>query len=435
MIKKILTKSHKMKKNLTSLITQILLYLCFSSNINLIDRTKLNKSLGDVKNELEFLIQNEQFYNQWYAEWPFEDVSREEVASNLKPVYDVFLNKKVKNPEVELLLGDIAHFLHNLNEPDFSEIAVKHYKKAIQLSPKDYRAHWFLAYHYAQSGEQEESIDLFSKAKEMLPKNPPAEFWVEYAFAAMLANMPTTCLYAMDKAKTILKKESDFGAQFRESIKKRIVHMSSDNLCSKESLWNTSKVDDSYSFTSRPLGLKFSIKGNWGVELYDYNNSITAVTITPPAILNKKGKSIDYTITLMIKVAKKGDSLKSFVDSKFSNPEIFMNKESLNLPVKYPNQIGIQYKNPNLYPEMGGGRLVIIAFEKNYPQYPGLLLESVSSIPKNTDDKTKYYRAGQSNDRFKESIYYILILDTCEDIYEEGDKIFLDFFNNQLIAE
>lgn len=425
-----------MKKNLKLFFTVLPLYLYLSSNINLLDTAKLNKALGNVKNELEFLKQNEPFYDQWYAEWPFEEVSREEVNSNLQSVYNVLLEKKVKDAEVELLLGDIAHFLYNLNEQNFSQIAIGHYKKAIQLSPKDYRGFWFLAYHYVQSNAQEESIDFFIKAKKLLPKNTPAEFWIDYAFAAMVANMPTTCLYTMDKAKAILKKESDFAIKFRESVKNRIVPIHSNDSCSKEILWNSSKNGDLYSFISRPLGLRFSIDGNWGIEFYDYKNYTTAIIITPPAALNKNGEKIDYNISLVIKVANRDDSLKDFINKMSINIESFINKESLTIPLKYPNQICFQYKNSNLYKEMGGARSVLFALERSYPQYPGLLLENISTFPKSNDGgKARYYRAEKYNDRFKEDIYYILMLDTCEDIYEESYKVFIEFFNNNLIIE
>lgn len=423
-----------MKKIFNSYILLVTLYFGFSSNINFIDKNKINRSLGDVTTEIEFLTKNEPIYSEFYTKWPFKDIPKDEVISTLKFIYNLFLDKKVIDSEVELLLGEIAHYLYNLDELDFFEISVKHYIRAIDLAPSDYKAYWFLAHHYAQSLIQDKSIEFFSKSQKLLPTNPPAKFWEEYAYAAKYANMPSTCLYSMDKAKAILKKESSFGTESRQSVKKLIEATNSQKSYERDILWTSSKEEKLCVFTSRTLGLEFKIDPNWSLEFYDYKNFVAPIVIIPPPLLNKDGRSISYTIMLFVKVVQKGDTLNTII-TKMSNPEMYKNKEVPNLPIRYPLQIAYQYKNPNLYQKMGGARFLIITFERKRPEYPGLILEHPHIFPRDNKAGLHYYMAGNSKDRFRENIYYILMLDACEDIYEEAYEIFINFFNNQLIVE
>lgn len=412
-----------------------ILCVVLTSNIHAIDVKELEKSIEGIKDDVDFILENEHLYSQWHAEWPSKKLKKADIIGRLASIYKSLLDKKIKTIEVELLLGEIAHYLYNLDAVEFSQASIEHYKRASQLAPKDYRPLWFLGYHSAQSGDAEKAIDFFIKAERLSQKNQQTEFWMDYGYVALILNMPNNCLYAMDKAKAILKEESTFGKQFRNILKERIVPINIHSTYSTEMLWKTLEIGKRYKFLSLPLGVVFAINGDWGLDLYDYSDHTTALTISPKPILDKRGKEVGYSITLLVKVSEPGENLKSFINDKFSHLKPFETHYSGKLPTKYPGQIIYHFTNPSTYADMGGGVFTVIAFERQGPQYPGLVLERdfIAPIPKNETDKI--FRPDSINNRFDGSIYYVLMLDTCGDICDEAMKTFTDFFDKALVVE
>lgn len=424
-----------MTSNLIKTLSLPVLYIALTSNIRAIDVKELQKSVKGIKDDVDFILENEALYSEWHAEWPSKNLKKADIIGRLSSIYEALLNKKIKTPEVELLLGEIAHYLYNLGKVEFSQASIEHYRRASQLSPKDYRSLWFLGYHYAQYGDVAKAIDFFNDAEKLSQKNQKAEFWMDYGYVALVINMPTNCLYAMDRAKAILGEESTFGKKFRTIVKERIVPMNSNTTYSTDVMWKTSEADGRYRFLSRPLGIKFYIDGEWGLDLYDYSNQTTALTISPKPALSERGQEIGYSITLLVKVSEPGESLNSFVNDKFGHLKPFETSYSGKLPIKYPGQVFYHFTNPNTYADMGGGVFMVITFERQCPQYPGLVLERdfISPIPKDKTDKV--FRPDAINDRFGGKIYYILMLDTCADICEEAMKTFIEFFDKALLVE
>jgi hypothetical protein len=380
--------------------------------------------------QYEFLTDNVQFFNHWTPTWTYE-ANKDSLIAGLKRCYSIFSMKDSGNVEVNLLLGDISHYLYNLNEEKYYAVAENFYRKSIELAPDDYRPLWFIANHYTLANNQEKSIEYFLKAQNLLPEGEPADFWNEYALATALANMPSHSIYAMGKAKKILTEPGYLEAQLGGSIYKRILPLNSDSTYNFKNIWSTSQ-GNLITFVCRPLGLKLLIDSTWQISFYDYQKKQAVVTIVPPAIINKKGISITYTIALIIKVEQKGDRLDKFINNFISRyPKI----NELSFSDKYPEMISFELRDKNMYKEIGGGHMSMIGIKRIPPDYPGLILEEPAIIPKNGSSEISYYRATESLDRFKGNIYYAIMLDACEDIYSEAFDIFKEVFDKQIIIE
>src|ERR1019366_1647108 len=112
-----------------------------------------------------------------------------------------------KNAETELLLGDVAHYLYNMEVDEYYQKAVDHYLQAKALAPEDYRLYWFLGNHYALSANQVLSIQTFQTAMKYLPKRSVHElFWADYSVACTDASMPGTARYAAHQSSIIAGK-------------------------------------------------------------------------------------------------------------------------------------------------------------------------------------------------------------------------------------
>ncbi|HLN74001.1 MAG TPA: hypothetical protein VK205_11950 [Prolixibacteraceae bacterium] len=399
------------------------------ANVNNIDISKVST---DSKYLMAFndIKDNQQFYDHYSNEWKY-DTPKEVLKIKLREYFTTFSSLFTKNEELFLLLGDIAHYLYNLDDTAYFSKAVNNYNLAIKSNPKGYRAYWFLGYHYALSNVFTLAIDNFIKAQELLPADQPADFWNEYAMATAMTNMPSHCIYAMDQVKKISGVAGSFETQLGPTIHKRIVEVDKDKSYPKEDLWTISKAEK-IVFTSRPLGIKILLDPKWKLSVYDYNKRQSAFIINPPAIKNKKGKEINYTVALMMKSVDENDKLEEYINNFVSkNPD----KSKISFSEKYPGMIAYEIKDKTMYEDIGGGHMYMIGIERNMPAYPGLLLESPATLPDGKAGQVNYYTADDCKNRFKGKIFYMIILDSCEDIHDQSFAIFKAIFDNQIIIE
>src|SRR4030095_12930568 len=300
---------------------------------------------------------------------------------------------------------------YNMDDSASWSVAEKNYQQAITADPKEYRARWFLGYHYALSNVPISAIENFTKAQDLLPAQQPAEFWNDFAWAAAVANMPSTCIYAMDKVKSITGKEGSFQQQLGPTIYKRIVPVDKNKTYDRKDIWTASNGEKT-TFTSRPLGIKLLVDSTWDLSVYDYENHQCAFIIKPPTITNKKGTEIHYTVALIMKTVNDNDQLDSFLDNFIGK---FTDKKKISFSTKYDKIVAYEIKDKTMYPNIGGAHMYMIGIERDATKYPGLLLEKPVTLPEEDSAGLHFYQAGESKDRFKGKIFYAIMLDTCED--------------------
>lgn len=423
-----------MTRNIFILIFLTLLTVQTFANVNYIDIAKISNDSKLVA-AFNFVKDNKEYYDHWTNQWNY-DKSKEDLISQLRGHYKSFSALTTKNAETYLLLGDIAHYLYNMDDTVFKtteyfEKATDNYNSAIKASSSDYRGYWFLGYHYALSNVPTSAIENFFKAEKILPTQQPADFWNDYAWATAVTNMPSHCIYAMDKVKSISGKEGSFQQQLGETIYKRIVPVDKNKSYEKQEIWTASDGDKT-TFVSRPLGIKILVDSTWNLQIYDYQNNQAAFIMNPPKIANKKGREINYTIALIMKTANDKDKLSDYINVFVSK---YTDKKQIAFSDKYDKIIAYEIKDKTMYQDIGGGHLYMIGIERDRPKYAGLLLENPVSLPKGNSNEITYYQASDSKDRFKGKIFYAIMLDSCEDINEQSFSIFKSLFDNQIIIE
>ncbi len=417
-----------MKQIIAFLIGTLVAFQAFA-NINFLDVSKISSD-SKLISAFAFIRDNQQYYNHWTNEWNY-DKPKEKLIKELREHYVNFSALTNQTEELYLLLGDIAHYLYNLDDTVYFNNAITNYNLAINSNPKDYRTYWFLAYHYALSNAPDLAIDNFGKARNLLPAEQPADFWNEYAQATGIANMPSHCIYAMNKVKSISGKKGSFEMQHGANIYKSIVPVDKDKDYSKGDIWTVHK-GDKITFTSRPLGIKILVDSLWSLTISDYQKNQSIFSIIPPAIVNKKGKKIEYTVAILFKAANDKDKLDDYITNFVSK---YPNKTKIDFSDKYEKMIAYEIKDKTMYKDIGGGHLYMIGIERNAPEYPGLLLEYPTAMPEGNTGEVTYYNPSESKDRFRGKIFYAIILDSSEDIHDKSFAVFKELFDNQIIIE
>ncbi len=380
--------------------------------------------------DFAYLKDNLEFYESFIPQWEAEN-SKDYYIKKLNKIYKNLSKLDQENYECNLVLGDISYYLYNLDADNALKKVEKHFKKAIQLDPKDYRAPWFLGLFYASKADNTNSVKYYYMAEKVLPIVPSGYFWQDYAFAMNMASMPSHCLDALDKAKAQLGEACYFETAFKETIVKRFLPSCKDSTYTLQDLWAVDQ-NDSLHFTCRALGISFVIDSTWSFQPYEYQGYSSAI-ITTPTPLSIMGKDITSTFALMITVAHDGitmdDCLKPYAKLLTS-----ATKSIVNSPI-YGDMIKYDATNPDRYPAAGGGHLNIIAFKRECPKMPGFKLEYPVQVNRSGDSGVAFYHPNSFQDRFKEDLYYVFLLDTCGNAYPQSSKQFEKFINEQIVIE
>ncbi|HEY8969117.1 MAG TPA: hypothetical protein VIM64_08485 [Puia sp.] len=387
---------------------------------------------GQYNKEISFLSNNVQYYDHWSPDWIYP-VKKDSLIQELTRCYELFaqVQAKADNVETDLLVGEIAHFLYNLSVEDYYARAESYYQKAIQLDKKDYRGYWFLANHYTYADVQDKSVIFFQRAQKLLPSGAPADFWAEYAYAMLLANMISHCRMALDTANKI-SGGSEYTKQLEKLLQLRWKSIDVDSAYQREDLWTGAYTGRQLNLFSRALGLKLRVDSSWGLQFTEYNKHQTAMILKPPMATSKKGKKIGFTIALLMKIAAPDETLDAFM-SQFT----FEDGKRITdpLPTTWKNTLSYSIRSEKTYPEWGGGHFHVIGIERSEPAYPGLLLEDPEKTPAGQPGKVNFYMPVAQRTRFPGKIFYVLLLDTCEDIHESSYSVFYKLIQEQLVIE
>jgi hypothetical protein len=407
----------------SAFLTSLLLFRIFlcSSDIRYIDFHKIDPD-SQCTRQQSFLFENLHYIEFWVQDWTF-DVSKDSLIRELKDCMNHYALLKKDILEVNLLEGEIAHFLYNLNQDAYWDTAEAHYRAAINIKNEDIRGYWFLGNHYAQSNEPSKAITTFETARIKAGSGTPADFWKEYAFAMLRAGMPSHCSFALDQYASKGGRGKLADAMDTIMGQNRIAS-SPDSACDKNLLWSGARMGPKVRFTSRLLGLRIFADSQWTVQISDFANRQAYITFQPETVEGKQGNRIGFTMLLLVKVPKPGETLDAFVESLMKKTIGARDTNSVVLD-RYPESVSYTFRSNEVYGDRGGAHMHFIGIERRAPAFPGMALESEPS------------KLGQNpfHDRFRGRLFYLLLLDTCEDIHSASWITFMDFLKNELVIE
>jgi hypothetical protein len=135
---------------------------------------------------------------------------------------------------------------------------------------------------------------------------------------------------------------------------------------------------------------------------------------------------------LLVKQPEGNETLQEF-SMRFSKKGTFEPFTPARCPAS--SCIALKGVQPGMYKEDGDGHGRIIVFERDQPEFPGLVFETPRGLPK-TDggEGPKYYHPNQIQQRIPGKLYYLVLLDTAASIEEPAMKD-LNFFLENLTVE
>lgn len=382
--------------------------------------------------QFKWLVNNLVYYDHWSADWIYP-VSRDSLIGELRADLALFGSSgNVDKVESGLLLGEIAHYLYNLDQQVYYDSAVAWYKQAIAASADDYRGYWFLAYHYSQSNNVVKGVNLFEEARQHLPDPVPVDFWQEYAFSMELAGFSGHVRYALDHIKEKGVTMSLMAHTMDSTNRANSRPANAESTYKNEDLWTVFREGDKISFLSRPLGIKLRVDSGWNMQINGYGNHMAVVLITPGTLTGKKGNGIGYHMAIVMKVAKPGETLPGFM-AAMAKPGVRDNRSPF--ADKYPNSVAYSLIDKTTYKFGGGSHGHLVGIERDMPAWPGMALENYAEELNASPDGMSIFKQARTKRRFKGKVFYCFVLDTCEDIHEKSWDLFKQLITQETIVE
>lgn len=374
--------------------------------------------------------QLEPYTSAWADKWDYP-IAMKDASNRLEKdlgFLSAALQNHPDNVDLALLTGLVAHYAYNVDVPDSHEKAVAALEQARKLAPNDTRAQWFHADLLCQTSEIKRGADEFLAVENAHPWNElPAAFWGNYMYCATLTNMPAHVLRAASYLEKLHAPPSQMHAFLVETARKRFDAFDPKKDYQPKEVWQGVDTGDNTQFTSTLCGVRFLVPGKWSVNRMEANNgSCVAWFFSGP--YSAVTRSLQPSVVLMVQRAQQGQTLDDYM-KKFTQKGTF---ESF-VPSRCPSTTCLAVKGvqPGMYKADGDGHGHLLAFERNQPEFPGILFESPSEPPKTDPAKgSQYFHPSQTQQRIPGRLFYLVMVDMASSIEAPAMKDYDEFLKD-----
>lgn len=380
--------------------------------------------------------QLEPYSHFWTADpqWHFP-VTKPDVAARLGKDLG-FLTLAAKNhpdnAELLLLTGLVARYAYNVDVDGSYDAATNTLDRAQKLASTDFRAPWFRATLKCQTTEPDlGAVDFLAIEAGHAWDQLPAAFWDDYMECALLTGMPAHALRAIGYTEKLHAPEAGRRASIIDIVRKRFDAYDPKKKYDPKEVWKGEKVGDDAVFTSTLCSARLRSHGNWGIQILELSNgSCVASFATGP--YQATVHTLHPSVMLMVQQPKEGEPLEEY-SKKFLQKGTFEPDPTLHCPGD--RCIALKGVDPGMYKKDGDGHPRIVFFERDEPEFPGLIFESPQGMPKPPSGGGPVaYRPTQVQQRIPGKLYYLVLLDTAASIEESALKDY-EFFLENLTVE
>jgi hypothetical protein len=386
-----------------------------------------------VLSALDDAKQLEPYSRSWTMNWDYP-VAKDEVAARLsKDLGFLTLASKnhPENAELLLLTGLVARYAYNVDVDGSFDAAMNALNQAQKLAPADFRAGWFRATLQCQTRELAAGANEFlaiesSHAWDQLP----VAFWNDYINCTTMDAQPAHALRAIDHLGKLRGGEPAAFAAAADIDRNRFAPYDAAKAYKPEETWRAENIGDDKVFTSTLCGVRFRVRGNRQADRLDFaNGSCVALFTTGP--YQATTRAMHPSVMLLVQQPKEDETLEAY-SKKFQTRGAF---DSFAPQCPAQPCIAVKGVQPGVYKGDGDGRPRLVFFERDEPEFPGLIFESPLELPKpDGTGGAKIYRPDQTQQRIPGKLYYLVTLDTASSIEEPALKDF-EFFLQNLTVE
>lgn len=262
----------------------------------------------------------------------------------------------------------------------------------------------------------------------------PAAFWEDYTNCATVSNLPAHTLRAISYLEK-LRAPNPAGFDTAADIAHhRIIPFDPKKNYDPKDVWQGANPGETPDFTSTMCGVYLRVHGKWEVNQMGLakGGCIAYFNTGPYTATTRK---LYPSILLLVQQPEENETLAEF--SKKYMKYVKDGTFEPFVPTRCPavSCIAMKAVQPGMYKKDGDGHGHIVVFEREEPQFPGLIFEAPVDLPKSEGGEgPKYYRPSQAQGRIPGKLYYLVMLDTAASIEESAMKDY-DFFLQNLSVE
>jgi hypothetical protein len=383
------------------------------------------------------LQQLEPMAMQWAPEWKHA-TPKADVAARLSLAVSTLEKARMDDPgneDLALLAGLAAHYAYNVDVQQGYGMAERAYLAARKLAPDDYRPDWFLAVHQCQSGDEiAEGMRRFLANESRFPWDKlPVDFWDDYMACAIVNRMPAHTLRAASHLWS-MNAPADTMREFRTEQAHKLIEPPSHVAATQISeVWATDKVDGHVVLMSTLCGMAFGIQGEWKVGLSKTKDSCVVQIQTGPHP-GPQG-DISPSVVVMAQPARSDETLVQFTKRILEGQPAEQAMSAPRCPVD--ECLAYHTVTPGLYQDTGAGdgHVLLIAFARTQPEFPGVRFERPDPPPRDTKTgDVVYFAATPRLGRIPGTIYYLVMLDVADSVLDKAQRDF-EFVVNDFEVE
>jgi hypothetical protein len=378
--------------------------------------------------------QLEPYSHSFAFPWNFP-IAKEEVVTRLSKdlgFLTLALNDHPDNSELLLLTGLVARYAYNLDVPNSHETALRVLGEAQKLAPSDVRAPWFRATLICQTMQPKPGGDEFLSIEDSHAWDQlPVAFWDDYMECAGVTNMPAHLLRAANHLEKLHAPNSKRRDALAEATRKRFDPFDPKKEYEPKEVWQGENNGENPEFTSTLCGVRLRARGDWEInQLAMPKGSCLAYFST--GLYKATTRELHPSVLLLVQRPTGDETLQEF-QKKFLKDGISEPYTPAHCPAA--TCIAMKVMNPGMYEKDGDGHGRIVVFERDQPEFPGLIFEAPLQLPTSSGEEgTTADSPGQIQQRIPGKLYYLVLLDTAASIEEPAMKD-LDFFLQNLTVE
>ena len=405
--------------NINSRRLFILLFVCLpliTTSASAIKVSHIERSIHDGRDYsiLILKIRDVEPYCRFMGDrWTFpvpKDTIIKTLYGAFQDLEEISIGKKTYKSE--LLKGVLWHYLYQLQIDSAYRKADSLFISLCRSDTARIEAAWFRAVNLVKRSKPVEGMMILDSLKS-IRDSLPAEFWEDYTICAYMSGMRFRSMYGAEMFERMTGSEPE--------VKLACVAPDVAREISSDSLWESYPLgDDAIRFTSYALGLTFSVPGKWKAWSPGYRpaKSAALIDLIPDKVIHPVEKTaIETHITISI-FLDDTSNLGDFVAKRIRNEADSVWETG---DLRKFNAISMRLKISEMYPFCHGSYLAVIAFDREMPEHPGLMIESPMQVRfKNSEGLLLRYRPFYC--RVNKRIRYLIILDACQDVKDVSEK-------------
>ncbi len=161
-------------------------------------------------------------------------------------------------------------------------------------------------------------------------------------------------------------------------------------------------------------------QGEWGLSYTGLAKDTSIVKFQSKSIRHSSGSTITYSIMMLSSLGDGGAMAEKFMHG-------LPNLRQVDIPNDEDAEI-YEYDDPGTYPQIGGSHGYLAVIRRDYHEGIEAEIERPFRLPTGDgQESTWYYVLKEQFARYRGTITHVILLDTCEYIFEESKKDFFDF--------